>query len=158
MIVNRNRAKVVEEKGEFSIEQNETLGQIRDYFDRLIRLCGNDSRVRYCSDYVGEGAICWKIISTRDETDDEMASRIADEEKSKKQWDQILEILEIVQHFVSQSRQLRFDVSVHSFYLLPCYRSLPAATHTETGVFICADNNKAGSGPALLLNKPYLIY
>jgi len=93
MIVNRNRAKVVEEKGEFSIEQNETLGQIRDYVDDLIRLCGKDSRVLYCSDYEGEGAICWKINSTRDETDDEMASRIADEEKSKKQWDQIHNIL-----------------------------------------------------------------
>jgi len=102
MIVNRNRKKVLEEKGEFYIENYETLEQIRDYVDRLILLHGKDSKVRYCSDNVGEGAISWKISSKRDETDDEMASRIADEEmasriadeeKFKKQWDQMHNIL-----------------------------------------------------------------
>jgi len=93
MIVNRNRAEVVEEKGEFYIENYETLEQIRDHVDDLIRLHGKGSKVRYCSDYVGEGAPSWKISSKRDETDDEMASRIAAEEKSKKQWDQIHNIL-----------------------------------------------------------------
>jgi hypothetical protein len=92
MAVNYNRKRVLEAKGEFCVGNHETLEQIRDYVDNLIRLHGKDCKLRYCDDWSDRPSD--EIYLERDETDDEMARRIAHEEKFEKVWEQANEILE----------------------------------------------------------------
>ena len=92
MAVHRNRKKVLEEKGVFYVTNHETLEQIRDYVDDLIRLHGKDCKLQYCNDWPPRPSD--GIYLERDETDDEMARRIAHEEKFEKQWEQSNEIVD----------------------------------------------------------------